>query len=363
MMATLGIVAVCVAGSHSSGDSPATGGITNSVQFSSPVYPNAIATNTDVAKGSSNSAIAAMTTPLTLTVTGVVPVTIWTHVCDVYDIDIRNNQLHMDLYVTYKCPSNNVRHVAPLLHAEIIEAKKTEIELNNTEMDSNEIRESCKYRTTIKKVWDTTNFPFDRHLIRLSLEDCEDQASNLVFLVDEKSSFETNNATCSPDWVIQAIKPAVITNTWPWNESYSRYEIAFTMERRHPWSSYMKAFLPLFLAVVVSLLTLWFPANLTRFSLPVAGLFGAIASAQAVSANVGMGTTLGLADKLYILSFTVILLTLVATAVSSVRYHKNTAQNKAGAKSELFVDRVAFCILFLFYVTVVFFLTHRAAQG
>lgn len=216
----------------------------------------------------------------------------------------------------------------------------------------------CRVAARINKMWDVSRFPLDDHTLSIEIEDTDRESHKQYYLAD------TENCALDPGariagWRIFAKEPKVTEHRYNTNygdmslptgheSKWSRF-IFFIGIGRPGYASFIKLFAGLFVSAGIALLSLLIrPTDLDpRFGLGVGAMFAAVASEYILVGSLPETSGLTMADKLHILTFVFIFLTLAESAFSL----KLMTAGKDAASRKL--DRTAFGCLSASYCLIV----------
>lgn len=216
------------------------------------------------------------------------------------------------------------------------------------------------YRATAKitKVFDTSRFPTDDHLLTINVEDTQRQSYELRFVADEENSAISSRVK-TPGYRVYrtgaVVKPHSYKTTRGdprlpagFKSTYSQFIYGIWIARTD-WGFYFKMFLALFAAVGISLLVFFIkPTDVDpRFGLGVGALFAAVANSYITSSLMPDSGILTLADLVNSVGIVMILLTIVESTISLHLYDRRGQE----ALSKL-LDRVTLAILAVSYVAI-----------
>ena len=119
-------------------------------------------------------------------------------------------------------------------HFAIVEAKSVTIceQEENDRPEKGDYNQSFRCVAVIGHDWDIRSFPFNRHKIRISIEDSTDKSGTLVYVMDRDSGREE---IAVRDREIADYSVSVGKHTWGWGDGYTTYQINFTLKPQHPW--------------------------------------------------------------------------------------------------------------------------------
>lgn len=202
---------------------------------------------------------------------------------------------------------------------------------------------------------DLKNYPFDQHLLTITLEDKRNTIKEQIYIFDAESS---------------AIDPSVILVGWElagwearveehfyqtYNERYSRLIFGIKIQRV-ALTAILKSFLPVFFMVFVGLLSLLLAADkvTTRLSLNVSTLLGAVMFHLNLTSSIPPVGYLTFADKFMLVTYGILILILFS-GVLLMRHadKKDQAQAERIYRSALVSVPIGavllYAMLFLFF--------------
>jgi len=211
------------------------------------------------------------------------------------------------------------------------------------------------YRITARttKVFTTSRFPRDDHLLTISIEDTKLQSYQLRFIADGANS-NVSSRVAVPGYRIRqtysVIKPHSYKTTRGdpdlpegYKATYSQFIYSIWIERPN-WGLYFKMFLTLFAASLIPMIG-FFTTPTHRLNLTIGAFFGAVATTYVTSTNVpdiGIVTLADVIDGIGILTIAIIIF---QTVISQYIYE----QQKREDFSDSF-DYVTFVILIGLYI-------------
>jgi hypothetical protein len=273
-------------------------------------------------------------------------VTVWTWLIKIRDVNYPAEELTVDLFVTFTYDLRLKDKINPMKHFEIVEAKSVTI----CEQDEQSRQQRGEYYQTFRCIavighhWDIRSFPFDRHEIRISIEDSMDKIGTLVYVPDRDSGREE---ITTRDREIADYSVSVGEHKWGWGDAFSTYQIGFTLKHQHPWGMFPKLFLTVFIALTVALLSFFVdPRDInSRSGLIIGSLFAAIANQYVVGNSLPLAGAVTLVDTIHQLAYLVILLCL-GLSLLAFKYAKNDRATRR-------IDRWGFALLLTTYTAIV----------
>jgi hypothetical protein len=210
----------------------------------------------------------------------------------------------------------------------------------------------------ISAIFEETRFPCDDHLLTICFEIPSFERNSLLFQPDSLASAISSRVKI-PGYKIYNM--AVVEKPHSYKTSrgkpllqakakstFSQFRMGIWI-RRDGWGYYLKMFLPLYVAVAVSMLAFFInPIHSDpRFGLGVGALFAAVANSYINSSMIPNTGVLSLTDVVNIAGTSTILLTLIESAISLYIYEKRQKH----LLSYRF-DRFSFLIILVGYILI-----------
>jgi len=283
-----------------------------------------------------------------------VKVVVGAYVNRVTQMSLRENHFDVDFYVWFRWTGGD-KDFDPL--------KTFDVGNGTITQRTGEVREehkdfhyaSCRIDAEITQFFDVSRFPFDDHVLRIEIEDTQSEAEFVEYVADAENSSVSPQAQV-PGWTIVAPSAEVVPHRYATNYGnidlatgnasvYSEYALSIPL-RRSGVGYFAKLFFGLFIAVGIALLALRIkPTDLDpRFGLPVGSIFAAVGSLYVVTSQLPDTNVITLSDRLHILGFAVIFVTLVESTVS---LHRWGSGDEDGSRR---LDRLTFRALTAFFV-------------
>lgn len=262
-------------------------------------------------------------------------------------VSLKENQFSADCRIWFRWTSDEIN---PLDTFEITNGHIESKDAIYRSKISNYNYAVCRVTTKINKLWDVSRFPLDSHTLSIEVEDTDRELHKQHYVPD------TENCSLDPDaqvagWLISAQEPKVTEHRYNTNygdtslptgheSQWSRFIFSIRIERAG-YASFIKLFSGLFVSAAIALLSLLIrPTDLDpRFGLGVGAMFAAVASEYILVSSLPETNGLTMADKLHVLTFVYIFLTLAESALSL----KLMTEGKQAASRTL--DRRAFGFL------------------
>jgi hypothetical protein len=279
-------------------------------------------------------------------------VAVGVYVDRITDMSLRENHFHVDFYVWFRW-SGGDKDFDPLKTFDVVNGSIA----SRTGEVRQELKEghyaSCRVDAEVTQFFDVSRFPLDDHDLRIEIEDQEKEAEYLVYVPDATSGAAAEVQV--PGWELGKSTGAVEPHRYSTNygntdlppgegSTYSQFALTVPL-RRVGFSYFAKLFFGLFIAVGIALLALHIkPTDLDpRFGLPVGSIFAAVGSLYVTSQLLPDTGVIALSDRLHILAFGVIFITLIESTVALRFWASDEERSKR-------LDRRAFWGLAGFYV-------------
>jgi hypothetical protein len=212
--------------------------------------------------------------------------------------------------------------------------------------------------------WDVSAYPFDEHTVKLEIEDVDNEQEKLVYVPDVEASGLSRDVNVLT--FIPSAAPAVAaTSKYHSNygdpslaatneTSYSRFSLPILF-KREGLSYFIKLFFGLFVAAGIAFLAFFIkPTELDpRFGLGVGAIFAAIASEYVVAGALPDSAAITLADKLHIVAFGAIFLS-ITQSTWSLHLFTNGDEERSKRLDKLSAIAVPLCYVALTFGVVLF---------
>ena len=276
----------------------------------------------------------------------------------IYITSLRNfkfadKSFRADFRVWSVCPSKDLQ---PLESMEIIDALESEVIGSSTTSKKNgsgsfatksEVYWSERDLSAILyQNWDVQNYPFDRHTLKITLEEGIQDATGFVYTPDFKNSGYLRSMKVGgwkiTDFTLQEDKTAYQT-TFGDPELvdkqgvYSRLTVSIPIQRVK-YVSFFKLTVGVYVAFAVALLSFFYETGQpslvsARTSLLVGCLFSALVNMRGSESVLGRTESLTLVDQIHIIAIVYIFAAALATVLSRL------ATERGRAKQAIWIDR------------------------
>ncbi|MBC7849799.1 MAG: hypothetical protein H7Y31_08685 [Chitinophagaceae bacterium] len=284
----------------------------------------------------------------------------------IYDFKIDDKSFMADfwMWVNHRDSSNNFENIL-----EITNSKTASFDHFDKEKKGGGEWVTMKCNAEVVHEWDVSCFPFDRQILRIQIEDSENDTSKMVYVADTVNS-KIDSLFDSKEWrlVDFSIKEDVHTyNTTYGNpdlsgtSSYPRVVATIEIKRNNSWVMLGKMLTGAYVAFFISCLVFFVSSENqdSRFGLCVGGLFAAIGNKYIVESVVPSSSTNTLMDNAHNLTFTFILLIVLVIVVSLYLFESGDEKKK---QLSLKLDKIAFFSILTAYTVINAWLVYKASS-
>jgi hypothetical protein len=279
---------------------------------------------------------------------------------NIHDVSMADLSFSADLYIWFSWEGD--KDLSPGDTFQIIGGTMDSKELSSEHYSDNGGNyQRYKITVTADKVYDTTRFSLENHMLNINFEDKKNDGAVLNYVVDDNSAISSRVKI--PGYRVtnfqEVVKPHEYKSTFGspnangMNRIFSQYAIGISIERTD-WSYYFKIIFPYLLSVALGLVVLWTKPELidARTGLGGASFFGVVANAYVVNSLIPANDgTFGLLDILT-LSALISVFLIVAGAILSY----NLYQKQEKPELSIAFDRVVFFSITFGYLLLSFVL-------
>ncbi|WP_029415730.1 ligand-gated ion channel [Brevundimonas bacteroides] len=247
------------------------------------------------------------------------------YLSDLYDIDTRSHRFGADVWAWSVCTGEK----NALQSAEWINAQEQTQSLEYADATDFGLWSQRKITGVYRQNFDVRSYPFDRHTLRMIVEDSYDTASTLQYIADDRRSTVSRNLRLD-GWTItrfavesreEVYGTAFGDPTLPDDQQtlYPHMEVVIDIERSNLWT-FWKLVAPLYIASALTLLTFLMHDEEGKYLSPRLGLlagvlFAIVLNMRAVEEVVGETNGLSLMDNIHLMAlFLAVLAIAAATA-------------------------------------------------
>src|SRR5687767_7909118 len=285
-------------------------------------------------------------------------------VFSLYDFDLADKSFSTVVYLWVNHTVDSLTFDKSL---EITNSKATEYSMYFDEMEEGIQWFSVKCRATIISEWDISDFPFDKQVLVIQVEEGDKDTSTLVYVADSANS-KMHEGLKLKDWNIvdfqmkdgvTLYKTSYGDPTLNYESGYAYVKAEITLQRIHVWTIFFKLFTGVFVGFLIALFVFFIkPINVDpRFGLCVGGLFAAVGNKYVVEGTVSSVSSNTLIDTLHNLTFISILIIIFLSIVSLYIFEKGDEKSLRRAKR---LDIWSFVIILVGYISLACYFVRQA---
>jgi len=240
----------------------------------------------------------------------------------IYDLSMANGEYStaFDLWMLHKKDSLEIEK-----NFEIANNKTFRIQSSSVEKVKDWNWVSVKIVGKMQQNWITHNFPFDKQVLLIKLENTLYDSRQVIFEPDVAGSKLDKNFSLA-GWQIQKLEikhnPSKYETSYgdpslsQESSEYSAVDVLIHI-KHNSWGLFFKVFLGLYIALLISSLVFLVPADdlNSKFGLAIGGLFAAVGNKYIVDSSLPESNTFTLSDQIYALTFSFILLYILLSVV------------------------------------------------
>ena len=289
---------------------------------------------------------------------------------DLHQLDIQKRSFNANFWVWSVCASSAQR--TPLKVMEFVNANSTSGTLDQTTKREELIWSARKVDGSFRQEWDVRNFPFDRHVLTVAMEEGVDDTNAFRYQPDPRSGFDKDVVV--PGWRVTGFRlkpaereydttfgdPSLPADAWA---RYSRLEAQISISRTNKFTSFFKLASVVYVAATLALLSFLFHLDSggsfgSRISFLAGALFATVINMRVASTELGTNDGLTLMDLIHITALILIITATVLTIVAD-------RQLETGKKQSVrrFDFRNAIICATVFIVANVALIVHAAIRG
>jgi len=255
-------------------------------------------------------------------------------VVGLHDLDVRRKLFNADFWLWSLCRDASR---APLTSTEFVNANRTSASLDQSNVRNGLHWTARKIEGTFRHRWDVRNFPFDRHTLRIAIEEGKEDARDFVYEPDLAASGFDPNFTL-PGWKIERFRltPAMHRYDTTFGDptvtpgqavNYSRLTAEVTVVRTSR-IGFVKMTAAVYVAAVLALLSFLLQVDSvgtfsSRLSFLAGSLFATVVNMRVASSELGSEDGLTLIDDIHITVLLLIVTATVCTLLADFRRRRN----------------------------------------
>ncbi len=174
---------------------------------------------------------------------------------------------------------------------------------------------------------DLQNYPFDKHKLPIEIEDRINTTKSLIYVFDAKNSSIDSNAALV-GWQLKGYSGRSIPHFYSiYNETYSRFVFDVDIRRTNVTSGF-KLLLPVFLIILVSLLSLLFKGDRvsTRITVNSTMLLATILLHLRMQEGLPSISYFTFADEFMVLTYVILIAVLISGVLLALYYERKDYQ-------------------------------------
>jgi hypothetical protein len=288
-------------------------------------------------------------------------------ILSLYNFDLMDKSFTTDFWIWL---NHDIDSISFENSIEIPNAKETNYSMYLDEPKGKGRWVTEKVHSVIKADWDISDFPFDKQVLSILIEEADKDTSELIYVADVKNSKIDEQLTLK-DWAITDFK--VSDTARAYNTSYGDPELSeqsvygqiradITLKRIHVWTIFFKLFTGVFVGFLIALFVFFIkPINVDpRFGLCVGGLFAAVGNKYVVEGTVSSVSNNTLIDTIHNLTFISILFIICISIISLYVFEKGGDRNLKLAKK---IDTFSFVAILISYIALSVYFVQHAIRG
>jgi hypothetical protein len=285
-------------------------------------------------------------------------VTVGIYVTSVHDIDFREKEFSVNLWLwlKYKRPEFDFMKNLEVPMAKTFEKSYATLDT----LEDGRIYILMKLQCIMKGTWKINHFPFDRQKLRFTIENSMYDSDELVFSADttgepygkyflmawEKDSFVVK--TEAKEYATSFGDPEL---DQPHSE-YSAYKVTISVHR-HSWELFLKLFLGMYISFLISWVCFYIhPDNMdSRLALSVGSLFAVIGNKYIIDSSLPESNSFTLVDTLHGITLFYIFI-VIASSVFTLRLIKQNKIQQAQKQNRI----TGWVLLFIYVILNVYYI-------
>lgn len=286
------------------------------------------------------------------------------YITSIHDIDFKQNEytVNLWLWLTYKNKKFDF-----LQNLEVPQAKTFTKSFSTIDSSNGHVYVLMKLQCVMKDSWKINNFPFDRQVLRFSIENSQFDSHDLVFVPDTLGKHYDPRFTLR-GWVIDSfdvssgIKAYETTFGDPTLDKphveYGSFRVRIGI-KRDASDLFWKLFLGMYVSFLISYMCFYIHADNidSRFGLSVGALFAAIGNKYIIDSSLPESISFTLVDALHGLTLFFIFVVVTASAYS-LKLVKNNKVRQAHR-----FDLITAQVLLVIYMVINIYCITKARHG
>lgn len=271
------------------------------------------------------------------------------YLSSLYNLDLNDNNFGASFWLWSNCDSEKLQ---PLQTIELVNGSSYSSTLEGKDKKGNILWEYRKVNGVFRHEWNVSNFPFDRHVLEIWLDESVQDTNNFVYIPDKINSGYDKNIKID-GWQIIGLnieaKEVKYNSTFgdpqvagDVGSKYSRLIVSIEIARNNK-ISFLKFNTGAYIALGISALTFLLDPS-QRMSILVGSLFAVVLNLRAVDAILGSSEGLTLVDQVHITTMIYIFAAALCAVYSQI-LHK-TGREKTVQR----LDRIGIIVFVLSFL-------------
>lgn len=260
------------------------------------------------------------------------------YIVDLHDLDISKKLFDANFWVWSQCKRETL---TPLKTMEFVNANRVSGALDQMQNRDGIYWSARKIDGTFRHDWNVRNFPFDRHVMRISLEEGMDDGRTFLYEPDLPAS-GYDRRIALPGWKLEGFRllsstrhyettfgDPTLTHETP--AEYSRLDAEIIVSRAS-LTSFVKMTSAVYVAATLALLSFLFHLDSassfsSRISFLAGSLFATVVNMRVASSELGSNDGLTLIDNIHITVLFLVIAATVLTILADRRMRKGKADS------------------------------------
>lgn len=279
------------------------------------------------------------------------------YLTSLHDLDLSAHSFKYDAY--YWCRYTNPEFDFAN-EFEVMNSNDVALESPYLQNIGNDILFSTKTKATVRQLWKTKDYPFDKQTLVISVESSKHDTTKMLFIADRKNSgYQDSLENLLPEWHIKETKFTITQSKYSTNfgsenlgnTSYnSSFNMVIELERKESFLVLFKLITGVLVAFVISCCVFFIkPYNIDpRFGLCVGGLFATIGNKYIIEGMVPSTNEVTMLDDIHNVTLVFIFLIITISVISLHLYEKGTPKTIQYSKT---LDKSSFYIMSFTYAS------------
>lgn len=259
------------------------------------------------------------------------------YVMSLYDLNANNNTFAADFWLW--AVHDKRYDIKPLKTMEPDNARTFATSLDTTEEHELVRYHAQKVRGVFSYNWNVENFPFDRHELRISLSEGQDEVSALTYTADAANTGIEPSVEVE-GWKIDAVKIQTGTHSFSSTfgepgsaptSTYAQAVVSIFVSRR-AMGLFLKLHSAVYIAFLIGMISFFLDTSKDglfggRISLLVGMIFATVLNTQRIATALGQTDAFTLPDKIHVLTLGALLCALIGSLVSRRLHVRDQAEH------------------------------------